>query len=243
MYNTDQVLTPLSLLGGGTAGRIAWWAAFWGLALNNTFIMGLHSVAGSVALNTISGGAVCTQVFAVVITIFMFGGSLVRDMRHMSILGWIASTTMFMAIFLAMICGSSISSGLKIRVKLTTTCLVSGVQDHPPGYTGGPITIRAWAPPGTTFVQGFSAILNITYTYVGQIMIPSFISDMKHPEDFPKALYLCSALEIILFCFGGAIIYWQVGEEYMTSPAYGSLLPKYSKAIAGFVLPTIISEC
>ena len=40
------MLIDLSLLGGGTAGRVTWWAAFWGLALNNIFIMGLHSVAG-----------------------------------------------------------------------------------------------------------------------------------------------------------------------------------------------------
>lgn len=58
-------------MGGGAAGRIAWWGALIGLALNNLAIMGLHSVAGSVALNTISAGAVCTQVFAVVITLLV----------------------------------------------------------------------------------------------------------------------------------------------------------------------------
>lgn len=73
-------------------------------------------------------------------------------------------------------------------------------------------------------------------------MIPSFIADMKHPEDFPKALYVSTALEIALFTLGGAIIYSQVGQEYITAPAYGSLLPHYAKTVAGFVLPTIISE-
>ena len=71
-------------------------------------------------------------------------------------------------------------------------------------------------------------------------MILPFILDMKKPEDFPKALYLCTAFEIVLLTLGGAIIYWKVGEEYVTSPAYRALLPKYSKAVAGFVLSMIM---
>jgi hypothetical protein len=31
-----------------------------------------------------------------------------------------------------------------------------------------------------------SAFLNITYTFVGQITLPSFIAEMKNPKDFPK---------------------------------------------------------
>lgn len=50
------------------------------------------------------------------------------------------------------------------------------------------------------------------------------------------------AAELVLFTLGGAIIYSQVGEEYVTSPAYGSLIPHYAKTVAGFVLPTIVSE-
>lgn len=49
------------------------------------------------------------------------------------------------------------------------------------------------------------------------------------------------AAELILFTLGGAIIYSQVGEEYITSPAYGSLKGSFSKIVAGWVLPTIIS--
>lgn len=65
---------------------------------------------------------------------------------------------------------------------------------------------------------------------------------MRRPQDFPKALYVSMTAELILFTLGGAIIYSQVGEEYVTSPAYGSLIPKYSKTVAAFVLPTIVSK-
>lgn len=72
-------------------------------------------------------------------------------------------------------------------------------------------------------------------------MGPRFIADMKRPQDFPKALYVSMAAELVLFTLGGAIIYSQVGEEYVTSPAYGALKGNFSKIVAGFVLPTIIS--
>ena len=72
-------------------------------------------------------------------------------------------------------------------------------------------------------------------------MIPSFIADMRNPADFPKALYVSMAAELVLFTLGGAIIYSQVGEEFITSPAYGSLSGAYGKIVAGFVLPTIVS--
>lgn len=100
---------------------------------------------------------------------------------------------------------------------MTVSCLffsVFGVQDAPAGYIEGTtISIRAWAAPGTTFVQGFNAFLNIVYTFVGQILIPSYVDDMRQPEDFPKALYLVTSLEIIVFSLGGAIGYYHIGSE------------------------------
>lgn len=62
---------------------------------------------------------------------------------------------------------------------------VFGVQDAPAGYMPDmPVTIRAFAAPGTTFVEGFNAVLNIVYTFVGQILIPSYVDDMKQVKYF-----------------------------------------------------------
>jgi hypothetical protein len=43
-------------------------------------------------------------------------------------------------------------------------CMVfSGIQDHPAGYVEGTTVYASpWSPPGTTFVAGFNAILNIS---------------------------------------------------------------------------------
>ncbi|KAK9898346.1 hypothetical protein P389DRAFT_32478 [Cystobasidium minutum MCA 4210] len=190
--------------------------------LNNLFIMGLHVLAGSVALNTLSGGGkLCTVVFAVIMVASMLVLSLPRELNQVAMLGFFAAISMLIALIL---------------------CLAFfGVEDAPAGFMPEvPVTVRAWAAEGTTFVQGFNAFLNIVYTFVGQILIPSYVDDMKKPEDFPKALFTVTALEIIVFSLGGAIGYYHIGAEYVTSPAYGSLIQPYTKIVAGFTLPTLI---
>lgn len=127
-----------------------------------------------------------------------------------------------------------------ISVLLAT--IFAGIQDHPAGYTaadGNPI-VTAGPVAGTTFVSGLSAFLNISYTFIGQITLPSFIAEMKEPRDFPKALWLCTIGEIIVFSLVGAIVYAFVGNQYMTAPAFGSLEPVYKKVAFSFMIPTLI---
>ncbi|KAL8281382.1 hypothetical protein RQP46_006066 [Phenoliferia psychrophenolica] len=197
-----------------TGKRWAWWAAFIGLALNNYCIMGLHVNAGSTAIQTIRGGKECTLVWAVVLGVIMFLGSCLRDFKHMSMIGLIASSTMLVCT-LIVICGH-------------------GVQGTPNLYEASmPVTWTVWAPEGTSFVSGLNA-------WVGQALIPSFVGDMKNPEDFPKALYVSMAAEFCLFTITGAVVYQYAGTQYTTAPAYGTLIEKYGKVAAGFTLPTII---
>jgi len=85
-----------------------------------------------------------------------------------------------------------------------------------------------------------SAFLNITYTFVGQITLPSFIAEMREPKDFPKALWAVTISEIIVFTLCGAIMYNYVGNQYMTAPAFGSLQPLFKKIAFSFAIPTII---
>ena len=69
---------------------------------------------------------------------------------------------------------------------------------------------------GTTFVAGLNAFMNISYTFIGQITLPSFIAEMKNPIDFPKALWAVTIAEIILFSLVGAVVYAYTGTNYNT---------------------------
>ena len=176
--------------------KIAWLAAFIGLACNNWAIMGLHVNAGATAIQTIRGGKECTLDWAIGIGLLMFVPSLIRDFRHMSALGLLASSTMFICAIL--------------------TLAGHGVQGTPNGYVAGTtVTYTVWAPEGTTFVSAVSAILNIVYTWVGQALIPSFVGDMSNPQDFPKALAISMVFEFCLFTITGAVVYFC---EFASSP-------------------------
>ncbi|KAG6833330.1 hypothetical protein H0H87_008506 [Tephrocybe sp. NHM501043] len=149
-------------------------------------------------------------------------------------------------------------SAVTMGIGILLTVIFAGVQSHPAGYIPGSEPIVTVIPlPGTTFIQGMSAFLNITYTFVGQATLPSFIAEMKNPKEFPKgatafplldahltqpftALIAVTIAEIISFTLCGAIVYHFVGNQYMTAPAVGSLQPVLKKIAFSFAIPTII---
>ncbi|KAH7106454.1 transmembrane amino acid transporter protein-domain-containing protein [Auriculariales sp. MPI-PUGE-AT-0066] len=189
---------------------------------NNIFICALHCLVGARYLNTMTNNSLCTVAFSAISGIICFLVALPRPLAQLSGLGTFSAVTMGIAVFLAII--------------------FSGIQGTPAGYTpelGLPI-VRLWPAPGTTFVAGVNGWLNICYTFVGQITLPSFIAEMKEPKDFPKALWAVTLCEIVVFTLCGAIMYHFVGEQYITAPAFGSLKGVYLKVAFSFAIPTII---
>ncbi|KAI9735291.1 MAG: hypothetical protein M1834_001882 [Cirrosporium novae-zelandiae] len=213
----------------------AWWLTAVMFILNNTFIQGLHVLTFAKYLNTMSSHGECTVVFAVISAIICFVFSLPRTF---STLAKLASASAFFTF---------------ISVLLAT--IFAAVEPHPANYHadpnyidpstgtnyGGAPKVLAVPAAGTTFVAGMNAWLNISYTFIGQITIPSFIAEMKNPRDFPKALWAVTICEVILFSLVGAIIYAYTGTQYMTAPAFGSLgNVVYKKVSFSFMIPTLI---
>ncbi|EON98742.1 putative n amino acid transport system protein [Phaeoacremonium minimum UCRPA7] len=216
----------------------AWWFTAIMFILNNTFIQGLHVLVGAKYLNTMTAsddGIACRTVsFSVIMFILCWLCSLPRTFNMLAKLGTLSAFFTFVSVLLATV--------------------FAGVQDHPAGYdprpsyttedgteaVGGNPIVTALPVAGTTFVAALSAFLNISYTFIGQITLPSFIAEMKEPRDFPKALWACTILEILVFSVVGAVVYAYVGNQYMTAPAFGSLDPLYKKVAFSFMIPTLI---
>lgn len=59
-------------------------------------------------------------------------------------------------------------------------------------------------------------------------------------SDFPKALWTCTAAQLVLFCAVGVTIYKYTGIQYMTSPAFGGLGPFQKIVSFSFMIPTIV---
>ncbi|PWY81986.1 hypothetical protein BO70DRAFT_362419 [Aspergillus heteromorphus CBS 117.55] len=203
--------------------KIVWYGTAIMFLLNNIFIQGLHCLVGAEYLNTISNHGACTIVFSLVTTIIALICSLPRTFDALSKVATLSAFFTFVSVLLAMI--------------------FSGIEAHPAGYTpaqGDPI-VKALPVAGTTFVSGMSAFLNISYTFIGQITLPSFIAEMKEPKDFWKSVTVVTIAEVIVFSLAGSIVYVYTGNQYMTTPAFGSLGNEvYKKVSFSFMIPTLI---
>ncbi|KAF2151222.1 amino acid transporter-like protein [Myriangium duriaei CBS 260.36] len=214
-----DVCDVAEILFGNKWGR---WFTIVIFLLNNTFIQGFHCLTGAKYLNTMTNHSVCTIGFSAIVAVISWLCSTPRTFDGLSKLATLSAFFTFMSVLLATI--------------------FSAVEPHPTEYPKyGKLLVSAWPPAGTSFVAGMNAFLNISYTFIGQITIPSFIAEMKEPKDFPKALWAVTIAEILVFSIVGSIIYVYTGSNYMTSPAFGSLgTVKYEKIAFSFMIPTII---
>lgn len=190
--------------------------------LNNTFIQGFHCLVGAKYLNTMTNHSVCTVGFSAIMAVVSFVCSLPRTFSTLAKVATASALFTFISVLLATI--------------------FAGIEDHPAGYPeSGPVHVLAIPAKGTTFVAGMNAFLNISYTFIGQITLPSFIAEMKDPRDFPKALWAVTICEILVFSIVGGVIYGMVGTNYVTAPAFGSLGNEvYKKVSFSFMIPTLI---
>lgn len=203
--------------------KTVWYITALAFLLNNTLIQALHVLTGAKYFNTISDNTtICSVVFAIVTTLICACLSLPRTFSSLSSVAYFSAITMFISVILSMV--------------------FAGIQEHPNGFekTHDAVKWNLWPEKGTTYVSGMSAFLNIVYTFVGQITYPSFISQMKRPRDFKKALYIVTLCELIIFALCGSIVYVYVGNEYMVAPAFGGLTGNYKKVAFSFALPTIL---
>ncbi|KAF2430532.1 hypothetical protein EJ08DRAFT_588882 [Tothia fuscella] len=200
----------------------AWWFTAVMFVLNNTFIQGFHCLVGAKYLNTMTNHSVCTIGFSAIMAVISFVCSLPRTFDTLAKIATLSALTTFISVLLATI--------------------FAGIEPHPAGYPKfGEPQVLVVPLAGTTFVAGMNAFMNISYTFIGQITLPSFIAEMKNPKDFPKALWAVTIAEIIVFSLVGAIIYAYTGTNYNTAPAFGSIGNEVFKKVSfSFMIPTLI---
>lgn len=204
--------------------------------LNNTFIQALHILVIARYLNTMTNHSECTVVFAVIGGLISWVCSLPRTFNALS---WGATASAFTTF---------------VSVILAAAFAGAEGQTGTAGYTPGSVwaadgSIQAEGLPlvltvplaSTPFYAGMNAFLNIAYTFIGQITLPSFIAEMRNPYDFRKALWAVTICEIILFSLVGGVVYGYTGTQYNTAPAFGSLgNDVYKKVSFSFMIPTLI---
>ncbi|PPJ57757.1 hypothetical protein CBER1_00215 [Cercospora berteroae] len=174
------------------------------------FTMGSHVLTFTIAFNAITGHATCTIVWAVVGTIILFLFTLPRTLKNVSYL--------------------SIASFISIVAAVFITMIGVGIERPDP-------VVKATVVVG--FAPAFQAVTNIIFAYAGHVAFFTFISELKDPKDFPKALIFLQVWDISLYVVAAVVIYHYAGPE-VASPALGSTTAVVKKVAYGIALPTII---
>lgn len=91
----------------------------------------------------------------------------------------------------------------------------------------------------TSFQKGSVSVSNIVVAYAGHVAFFQFISEMKRPQDFPKALALLQTAAIAFYITVGVVVYRYIGTP-VASPALTSASPIIAKIAWGIAMPTII---
>lgn len=95
------------------------------------------------------------------------------------------------------------------------------------------------ATTNPTLPVAFNMMTNVVFAYAGHVAWVSFISELRDPRDFPKALFVQQGFMVVAYITVALVIYRYAGED-VASPALGSAGPTIRKVSYGVALPTIL---
>ncbi|KAH9896290.1 transmembrane amino acid transporter protein-domain-containing protein [Xylariomycetidae sp. FL2044] len=182
------------------------------------FLVGSHTLTGTIAFLNITDNGTCSVVFGVVSAIILLLVAIPPSFAEVAILGYID----FVSIMAA------------IGITVIATGVVRG--DSVGGMGGADWS--AWPAEDLTFAKGFIAITNIVFAYSFAVCQFSFMDEMHTPHDFVKSIWALGLIEIVIYTLTGALIYSFVGQD-VQSPALLSAGPLVSKVAFGIALPVI----
>lgn len=183
--------------------------------LQLTFLLGSHTLTGSIAFLQLSNNGACSIIFGVVSGIILLLLAIPPSFSEVAILGYIDFASIILAIGI--------------------TIIATGIQRTDIGMASD---WSAWPAKDAGFVDAFIAVTNIVFAYSFAICQFSFMDEMHTPQDFVKSIWVLGIIEIIIYTLTGALIYSFVGQG-VKSPALLSAGPLVSKVAFGIALPVI----
>ncbi|KAI0874939.1 transmembrane amino acid transporter protein-domain-containing protein [Hypoxylon argillaceum] len=183
--------------------------------LQLVFLVGSHTLTGTIAFLTIADSGTCSIVFGIVSAIILLLLALPPSFTEAAILGYIDFASIILAIGI--------------------TIIATGVQRSEIAMASD---WSAWPAKDATFVDAFIAVTNIVFAYSFAICQFSFMDEMHTPKDFVKSIWVLGIVEIIIYTLTGALIYSFVGQG-VQSPALLSAGTLVSKIAFGVALPVI----
>ncbi|KAF4595989.1 Amino acid transporter, transmembrane [Ophiocordyceps camponoti-floridani] len=186
--------------------------------LQLTFLVGSHTLTGTIAFLDITNNGACSVVFGFVSAVILLLLAIPPSFAEVAILGYIDFVSILAAIGITLIATGIIAT------------------DSPGGLAA--VNWSAWPKPDINFAEAFIAIANIVFAYSFCMCQFSFMDEMHTPGDYLKSIWTLGIIEIIIYTVTGAVIYAFVGID-VKSPALLSAGPLISKIAFGVALPVI----
>jgi amino acid permease len=183
------------------------------------FIMAAHILSFSIMMNAITSHGTCTIVFMMAGTLVSLIFTLPRTLGNLSYYCIASFASVIAAVLITMI----------------------GVSITKPGLdpASNKQKIDLFPPASVRFHEGFLAMTNIVFAYAGHVAFFSFISELREPKEFPKALALLQCSDISMYIIASVVIYYYAGTN-VASPALDSASPIIRKVAYGVAMPTIV---
>jgi amino acid permease len=193
----------------------------WGQFLFYVFIMGSHILTFSIMMNAITDHGQCTILWMVIGTILSLGFTLPRTLKNLSYYSVVSFLSIIGAVMITMIGISITKPGMR---------LVDGHEV---------LTVRLWPRDNLSFEAGFLAVANMVFAYAGHVAFFTFISELRNPRDFPKALAFLQCSDISMYIITAVVVYYYAGD-HVASPALDSASHVVKKVAYGVAIPTIV---
>lgn len=198
------------------------------------FIMGSHILTFSIAFNAITGHATCTIVWSAIALVVLWICTLPRTLKRVSYFSILCKyppvsfQKAYIYTYTTFLC--SPIAFISIIASTLITMIALGIAPKSNLHLAATIPVP--------FATAFLSVSNIVFAYGGHVAFFTFISELRHPRDFPKALYLFQITDTCLYIIVAVVIYRYAGSS-VASPALGSTGAVVKKVPYGVALPTV----
>jgi hypothetical protein len=188
------------------------------------FNVGIIVVGNGQGLYQVAKGNLC---FIVCCLIWMLCGFMLGQIRTLQKFGWIANAAIWMnllVIFITMGCVAHQAPNYDAALAQ------NGAEKGPVHRTGGP-------PDGVGFETQIVGLMQAVYSYGGAMLFCEFMSEMRKPFDFWKAM-LCAQSFIFFFYIMFGLYVYSFQGQFVINPANQGI-SVYSWQTAGNIISFI----
>jgi hypothetical protein len=217
-HNNPQI-TNFAEMGKLLFGNVGYRMVATMLVLLLVLTTGSHVLTGIIAFQSLSSHAICSFWFGIVSAVLLFVLGLPTTFHKMAILAYIDFASITLAVVI--------------------TIVASAVESH--NKPGGIFATEwHWIVPREqrSFLQSVIGMTNVALAYAYVQCLPSFMSEMRRPQDYRKAVWTMGTFQIVFYTLTGALIYGFKGQS-VKAPALLNLEPTLQKVVFGIALPVI----